>query len=340
LTACFWKKQGGVEEGDGALCGFIREELGEGQAGVVIDGDVEELPAGAADGDRAAGRGDAMAGACDARELLDVEVEKFARVRAFVAHDRRRRGELREAEAMAAQEAETQALESLVGTGDLEARQPPAPQGEHTRDPERVGGSGGTCGARGAILKSREPLGAEAGEPFVAQRSEMANPAATCATGWWRSTMRWIISARLTAVSLALLWMFMRRWWLGLVCFHNPTFPSPRRMNSLLERHTYMVFFGWSWRWERSGRRQLVFQLAAGGGVSCAAARYASSAASCVASSFARCAHVTDNLAPFGNAVLADRIGGMARRAAPGKISRPSRESLRTFHTSCHERGW
>ena len=161
------ESQGGVEEGDGALCGFIREELGEGQAGVVIDGDVEELPAGAADVIALPVAGDAMAGACDARELLDVEVEKFARVRAFVAHDRRRRGELREAEAMAAQEAGDAGLGKLGRTGDLEARQPPAPQGEHTRDPERVGGSGGTCGARGAILKSREPLGAEAGEPFV-----------------------------------------------------------------------------------------------------------------------------------------------------------------------------
>src|SRR6266853_975844 len=41
--------QGGMEEGDGALRGFIGEELGEGEAGVVVDGDVQIFPAGTAD---------------------------------------------------------------------------------------------------------------------------------------------------------------------------------------------------------------------------------------------------------------------------------------------------
>ena len=39
------KLQRSVEKGDGALGGFIREEPGEGDAGMVVDGDVEELPA-------------------------------------------------------------------------------------------------------------------------------------------------------------------------------------------------------------------------------------------------------------------------------------------------------
>ena len=38
--------------------------------------------------------------------------------------------------------------------------------------------------------------------------------------------MRLIISARLNAVSLALLWLFMRRWCLVGCCFHKPTFPK------------------------------------------------------------------------------------------------------------------
>ena len=34
--------KGGLEAGDGAACSFIREELGEGEAGMIVDGDVEE----------------------------------------------------------------------------------------------------------------------------------------------------------------------------------------------------------------------------------------------------------------------------------------------------------
>ena len=41
--------QRGVEEEDGAVGAFIREELGEGEAGVIVDGDVEIFPAGAPD---------------------------------------------------------------------------------------------------------------------------------------------------------------------------------------------------------------------------------------------------------------------------------------------------
>ncbi len=36
--------EGGVEEGDGAVGGFIPEELSEGEAGMIVDGDVKELP--------------------------------------------------------------------------------------------------------------------------------------------------------------------------------------------------------------------------------------------------------------------------------------------------------
>ena len=39
----FEEGQGGVEEGDGTAGGFVGEELREGAAGVIVDGDVEEL---------------------------------------------------------------------------------------------------------------------------------------------------------------------------------------------------------------------------------------------------------------------------------------------------------
>ena len=82
----------GVEEGEGALggllapsgaplraaCGrlsrsarFIREELGKGEAGRVIAGDVEELPARPWSVIALTVAGHAMAGAHDAREFLE-----------------------------------------------------------------------------------------------------------------------------------------------------------------------------------------------------------------------------------------------------------------------------
>ena len=74
-----------VEDAGGA---FVREETSEGESGVVVDGDVETFDAGAwvAEG---AITGGADAWAMEATELLDVEVEEFARGGAFVAQRRR-----------------------------------------------------------------------------------------------------------------------------------------------------------------------------------------------------------------------------------------------------------
>jgi hypothetical protein len=65
------------QEAGGGVRLFVRVECGVGDAGVIIDGDVEELPAcstslvpGVA--------GDAMAGLDDAGELLDVDVQQVA----------------------------------------------------------------------------------------------------------------------------------------------------------------------------------------------------------------------------------------------------------------------
>jgi hypothetical protein len=92
-----------VEDTGGA---FVREETSEGEAGVVVDGDVETFDAGAwvAEG---AITGGADAWAIEATELLDVEVEKFAGGGAFVAQRGRFGGiERREAiEVMTAQDA-------------------------------------------------------------------------------------------------------------------------------------------------------------------------------------------------------------------------------------------
>ena len=68
---------GGVEELHGRAAALIGQDLGEGDAGMVVDGDVDELPAGGA---RASGlvAGNAVAGALEAAESFDVEREQFA----------------------------------------------------------------------------------------------------------------------------------------------------------------------------------------------------------------------------------------------------------------------
>ena len=122
-----------------------------------------------------------MAGAFDAGEFLDVEVEQFTRVGAFVTQDRRRRGKLCQAEALPTQKARDGGLGELGGASDLEARQLAPAQGEDAGDAQRVGlarppapscpfrlrgGSGRTFGARGTIRQTGESLGPEAGEPL------------------------------------------------------------------------------------------------------------------------------------------------------------------------------
>jgi len=76
--------KGQVQSVEDALGAFVREETGEGEAGVIIDGDVEAFDAGAwiAEGTITGG---AHAWTKKAPELLDVEVEEFAGRGAFVA---------------------------------------------------------------------------------------------------------------------------------------------------------------------------------------------------------------------------------------------------------------
>jgi len=63
---------------------LIRHDLGKGQAGSIIDADVDELPTRAADL-IAPVVGDAMTWAHDFAELFDIEMEQFARELALVA---------------------------------------------------------------------------------------------------------------------------------------------------------------------------------------------------------------------------------------------------------------
>jgi hypothetical protein len=103
-----------------ALGAFVREETSEGEAGVIVDGDVETFDAGAGVAEGAI-PGGAHAWAMKAAELLDVEVEELAWGRAFVAQGGRfgrfERGET--IEVMAAQDARERGLGDRENHSDL-----------------------------------------------------------------------------------------------------------------------------------------------------------------------------------------------------------------------------
>ena len=134
---------------------------------MVIDGDVEELPARARGVIALAVAGDAMAGAHDASELLDVEMDEITRMLALVAAHGRGRLQGGKASAMAAQEAGDGGFGEPGGASDLEAWEPAAAQGQHAGDAERMDGFWGTLGARTTVQEAAAAFGAEAGKPLV-----------------------------------------------------------------------------------------------------------------------------------------------------------------------------
>jgi len=74
------------EEVDRALLLLVGEDVGTGNAGMVVDGDVSELPAGGlATAMAGATAGDTMANAVEAAELFDVDVDDLAGLLALVS---------------------------------------------------------------------------------------------------------------------------------------------------------------------------------------------------------------------------------------------------------------
>jgi hypothetical protein len=73
---------------DGALLFLVGQDLREGDAGSVVDADMDELPAGAAGLALLRIAGDAMADLAEAAKLLDVDMDHLAGVLALVAPDR------------------------------------------------------------------------------------------------------------------------------------------------------------------------------------------------------------------------------------------------------------
>ncbi len=157
---------------------------------------------------------------------------------ALIAAKRRRRQQRGKRLGVTAQKAGDRGAGALGGAGDLEAGQLAAAQCQDAGDAKGVGGSGGTCGARGAIVEPGVALGAEAGEPLVSAALRDAKIGgdlgdwlgeAKDALDHLGSTERgeFGLTVALHAAVLAGGWS------------HNPTSPSPRRMNNLLERHSY-----------------------------------------------------------------------------------------------------
>ena len=116
-------KKGIVEEAPDTEVGFIREDLGKGEAGSIVNGDMDILVTGAADF-IAAVSGDAVAGPDDASQLLDIHVEELAGMLALIAHDGLGRLQGGQAgEAVTCQQAGDRSLGEAALPGDLEARQ-------------------------------------------------------------------------------------------------------------------------------------------------------------------------------------------------------------------------
>jgi hypothetical protein len=79
------ESDGGAQEGDGGFGLLVGQHAGEGKAGVIVDGDVQGLPAGelrAAAATAIAAHGDLLI----AGHALDIEMEQVARSGMFITH--------------------------------------------------------------------------------------------------------------------------------------------------------------------------------------------------------------------------------------------------------------
>src|SRR5271156_4097694 len=93
--------ESGLEEAGGASLLLVGHDLGEGDAGVVVDGDMDELPAEPFApcppvALPSAVAGDAMTDSIDSTELFDVEVDHLARMFTLIPAHRLRRLQGRE----------------------------------------------------------------------------------------------------------------------------------------------------------------------------------------------------------------------------------------------------
>jgi hypothetical protein len=226
-----------VKEAEGAASGFVWEELSEGNSGMIIDGDVQILPAGAGGVIVAIAR-NAVAGALDARELFDVEMDEITRPLTLITTQRPRRLQSALAsETVAAQQTRDGGLGDFGLASDLEAWEFSSAQSQNAGDAQAVGGSGGTFGARTAVVQTGRALGAETGQPLVdaALRNAESGGDSGDRLLEFENAFNHLGSTQRREPGLTMhVHAAVLGWWL---C-DNPIFPGPRRMNNLLKLHT------------------------------------------------------------------------------------------------------
>ncbi len=159
-TVSLVEVDGLVESGEDVVDLFVGKKRGEGESGMIVDGDVETFDAGVVIAQRAIAGG-TDAGAREAAQLLDVEVKEFARVIAFVAEDGRFwRFEGREAvEAVAAQNAREGGLGDWQKREDLSVGAALTTQFEDARFELAAGFARLMVRDRRAILQARRKAG-------------------------------------------------------------------------------------------------------------------------------------------------------------------------------------
>ena len=126
--------QGLAQELDDAADFFVGHDFGVGDAGGVIDGHMDELPACARDM-IAFVAGDAVAGTDNATELFNVDMQQVAGMFALVANGWRRRVQIRDlSQAVAGKNARDRSPRQAAILGDLKARQTHPAQGQDHGD--------------------------------------------------------------------------------------------------------------------------------------------------------------------------------------------------------------
>jgi len=159
--------QGTVEESDGAVFCFIGHDASKGDAGSIIDGDVDVFPA-SAFAEIAPVAGDAVAWALDAGELFDVEVNELTWVSALVAPGQGRRIEQSQAmKLMTTQDTRDTRLGEGALACDLEAWHAQSAQRKDDRDLGWWDLPWTTPGSRGTVGQSGHAFGTETGHPFT-----------------------------------------------------------------------------------------------------------------------------------------------------------------------------
>jgi hypothetical protein len=151
-----------LEPGDRAFeeaCGgggsFIGEYLGVGEAGSVVDGDVDELPTDAASV-VATVTGDAMADATDASELFDIHVDELAGVLSLVTADGFFGVQVfKSREAMTSEDASDRGSRKAHTGSDLRACVAAPTKTDHLLGPIRVDLPGHAVRPRAAIEQGR-----------------------------------------------------------------------------------------------------------------------------------------------------------------------------------------